>query len=85
MSRFLYEARILEDLRKIYRSIASNRLTIVGLSRIYDDLFGPSHPGSSCPGQALFYKAKCEGNHPGIILPRQLAGAIILASFWIFE
>ena len=32
--------------------------------------------GSSCPGQ---------GNHPGIILPRQLAGAITLASSWHFE
>ena len=41
--------------------------------------------GSSCPGQGGFDKAKCEGNHPGIILPRQLAGAMILASSWHFE
>ena len=40
------------------------------------------HPALAKAG---FDKAKCEGNHPGIILPRQLAGAIILASSWHFE
>ena len=40
------------------------------------------HPALATAG---FGKATCEGNHPGIILPRQLAGAIILASSWQLE
>ena len=32
-----------------------------------------------------FDKVTCEGNHPGIILPRQLAGASIMVSSWHFE
>ena len=40
------------------------------------------HPALAKAG---FNKMICEGNHPGIILPRQLAGAIILASSWHFE
>ena len=49
-------------------------------------IFGPEsswdHPALAKAG---FDKVTCEGNHPGIILPRQLAGAIILASSWHFE
>ena len=35
--------------------------------------------------KAGFVEATFEGNHDGIILPWQLAGAIILASSWQLE
>ena len=40
------------------------------------------HPALAKAG---FDKVTCEGKHRGIILPRQPAGAIILASSWHSE
>ena len=49
-------------------------------------IFGPeSSWDQPALAKAGFDKVTCEGNHPGIILPRQLAAAIILASSWHFE
>ena len=36
-------------------------------------------------GPGGYFKVTREGNHPGIILPRELAGAIILATPWELE
>jgi hypothetical protein len=35
--------------------------------------------------KADFSKATCDGTHPGIILPSQLGGVIILPSSWRFK
>ena len=48
--------------------------------------FGPKpswdHPALA---KASFGKVTCESDHPCIILPRQLAGAILQASSWQLE
>ena len=79
MSRSLHESRIFEDLRKIYRLIVSSCLTIVGLFRIWDDLFGPSHPGIILPWPR---RVLIKRNKKAIILVSSCLGSWLVPSSW---